>query len=173
MPAIGKSSERKVVEKKKKEKKLVTFERGRARTRGKQKKKYTTGLSDNLARAKKAMTSDKAYALPFGETFKQARKTGKETFRWKSKQYSTKTKAELEGAIGAKEKERFARAGKAKEAAPAKKLNIFQKITKKMRGTSPDGSTRTQAEYEAAKAKRIKDKSVAKRAKRKEYNISS
>ena len=172
MAAIGKSSERKVTEKKKKEKKLVTFERGRTR-RGKQKKKYTTGLSDNLARAKKATTSDKAYALPFGETFKQARKTGKETFRWKSKKYSTKTKSELEGAIGAKEKERFARAGKAKEAAPAKKLNIFQKITKKLRGTNPDGSTRTQAEYETAKAKRIKDKSVAKRKKRKEYSISS
>ena len=119
------------------------------------------------------MTSDKAYALPFGETFKQARKTGKETFRWKSKQYSTKTKSELEGAIGAKEKERFGRAARAKEAAPAKKLNIFQKITKKMRGTNPDGSTRTQAEYETAKAKRIKDKSVAKREKRKTYSISS
>ena len=173
MPAVGKSSERKVTEKKKTEKKPYTFERGPGTKKRKQKKKYTTGLSDNLARAKKATTSDKAYALPFGETFKQARKTGKETFRWKSKQYSTKTKSELEGAIGAKEKERFARAGKAKEAAPAKKLNIFQKITKKMRGVTPGGSTRTQAEYEAAKAKRIKDKSVAKRAKRKEYNISS
>ena len=129
------------------------------------KKKYGSAEAGEIARtkAKKAMTSDKAYALPFGETFKQARKTGKETFRWKGKQYSTKTKSELEGAIGAKEKERFARAGKAKEAAPAKKLNIFQKITKKLRGTNPDGSTRTQAEYEAAKAKRIKDKSVAKR----------
>ena len=148
---------------------------GRTKKRKKPKKHYGSAKAGEIARAKakKAMTSDKAYALPFGETFKQARKTGKETFRWKSKQYSTKTKAELEGAIGAKEKERFARAGKAKEAAPAKKLNIFQKITKKMRGTNPDGSTRTQAEYEAAKAKRIKDKSVAKRAKRKEYNISS
>jgi len=146
---------------------------GRTAKRKKPKKKYTKADTGAFSRAKKAMTSDKAYALPFGETFKQARKTGKETFRWKSKQYSTKTKAELEGAIGAKEKERFARAGKAKEAAPAKKLNIFQKITKKMRGVTPGGSTRTQAEYEAAKAKRIKDKSVAKRAKRKEYNISS
>ena len=148
---------------------------GRTKKRKKPKKHYGSAKAGEIARAKAkgAMTSDKAYALPFGETFKQARKTGKETFRWKSKQYSTKTKAELEGAIGAKEKERFARAGKAKEAAPAKKLNIFQKITKKMRGVTPSGSTRTQAEYEAAKAKRIKDKSVAKRAKRKEYNISS
>ena len=141
--------------------------------RSKKKKKYAKAGAGAFARARKAMTSDKAYALPFGETFKQARKSGKDIFRWKGKQYHTKTKSELEGAIGAKEKERFERAGKAKAATPAKKLNIFQKITKKMRGTNPDGSTRTQAEYEAAKAKRIKDKSVAKRKSRKEYSISS
>ena len=115
-------------------------------------KKYSTADSGSFARAKKAMTTDKAYALPFGETFKQARKEGKKTFRWKSKQYHTKTKDELEKATGAKEKERFERAGKAKET--TKKRNIFQKIARKMRGTNPDGSTRTQAEYEAAKAKR-------------------
>ena len=145
------------------------------RKKPKKEKHYGSARAGEIvrAKAKRAMTSDKAYALPFGETFKQARKTGKETFRWKSNQYSTKTKSELEGAIGAKEKERFVRAGKAKEAAPAKKLNIFQKITKKMRGVTPGGSTRTQAEYETAKAKRIKDKSVAKRKKRKEYSISS
>ena len=155
MAAIGKSSERKVTEKKKK--KPVTFERGTTR-RGKQKKKYTTGLSDNLARAKKAMTSDKAYALPFGETFKQARKTGKETFRWKSKQYSTKTKAELEGAIGAKEKERFARAGKAKEAAPAKK-GFFAKL--KSLGSPVKG-----------REERVKAKRIASMEKRKEEGKS-
>ena len=141
--------------------------------RSKKKKKYAKAGAGAFARARKAMTSDKSYALPFGETFKQARKSGKDIFRWKGKQYHTKTKSELEKATGAKEKERFERAGKAKAATPAKKLNIFQKITKKMRGTNPDGSTRTQAEYEAAKAKRIKDKSVAKRKSRKEYSISS
>ena len=39
-----------------------------------------------------------------------------------------------------------------------KKLNLFQKFTKKMRGTNPDGSIRTQAEYEAARKKRKENK---------------
>jgi hypothetical protein len=88
------------------------------------KKIYVGKLSDAQAKARKAMTSDKAYALPFGETFKQARKSGKETFRWKSKQYHTKTKSELEKATGAKEKERFERAGKAKQV-PVRKSATF------------------------------------------------
>ena len=130
---------------------VLTERKGR-KDRGK--KKYGSAEAGEIKRAtaKKAMTTDKAYALPFGETFRQARKAGKKTFRWKSKQYHTKTKSELEKATGAKEKERFERAGKAKET--TKKRNIFQKIARKMRGTNPDGSTRTQAEYEAAKAKR-------------------
>ena len=37
-------------------------------------------------------------------------------------------------------------------------INIFQKFTRKMRGTNPDGSTRTQAEYEAARKKRKENK---------------
>ena len=89
---------------------------------------------------------------PFGDAFKAARAAKKDKFLWKGKSYHTKTKSELEKATGASEKERFERAGKAKET--TKKRNIFQKIARKMRGTNPDGSTRTQAEYEAAKAKR-------------------
>ena len=92
--------------------------------RGRRKKKYLTSFSDTKAKDRKAMTSDKAYALPFGETFKQARKSGKDSFRWKGKQYHTKTKSELEGAIGAKEKERFERAGKAKQV-PVRKSSTF------------------------------------------------
>jgi len=62
------------------------------------KKKVYTGskLSDTQAKAKKAMTSDKAYALPFGETFRAAKEAGKGKFRWKGKSYTTQTKAELE-----------------------------------------------------------------------------
>ena len=89
---------------------------------------------------------------PFGVAFKAARSAGKDKFLWKGKSYHTKTKSELEKATGASEKERFERAGKAKQT--TKKRNIFQKIARKMRGTNPDGSTRTQAEYEAARAKR-------------------
>ena len=105
------------------------------------KKRYGSAEAGEIKRAtaKKAMTTDKAYALPFGETFKQARKEGKKTFRWKSKQYHTKTKSELEGAIGAKEKERFARAGKSKET--AKKKGLWAKI-KSFGGSTKGGDTK-------------------------------
>ena len=105
------------------------------------KKRYGSVQAGEIKRAtaKKAMTSDKAYALPFGETFKQARKSGKDTFRWKGKQYHTKTKSELEGAIGAKEKERFARAGKSKET--TKKKGLWAKI-KSFGGSTKGGDTK-------------------------------
>ena len=92
--------------------------------RSKKKKKYAKAGAGAFARARKAMTSDKAYALPFGETFKQARKSGKDKFLWKGKSYHTKTKSELEKATGAKEKERFERAGKAKQV-PVRKSATF------------------------------------------------
>jgi hypothetical protein len=136
--------------------------------RTRKKKIYVGKLSDAQARARKAMTSDKAYALPFGETFKQARKSGKDSFRWKGKQYHTKTKSELEGAIGAKEKERFERAGKAKtstsktKTSTSKKGNIFSRMATKLRGGHS-----TQKGYEAAKEKRIKAKRIAWMEKRK------
>ena len=77
------------------------------------KKKYTSKFSDTQAKAKKAMTSDKAYHLSFGETFKQSKAKGEKTFRWKGKSFHTKTKDELE--TGSKEKERFERAAKSKK----------------------------------------------------------
>ena len=121
----------------------------------KKKKKYTKADTGSFARARKAMTSDKAYALPFGETFKQAKAKGEKTFRWKSKQYHTKTKEELEKAEGAKEKERFERAAKSK--ATTKKRTLREKLT----GYS------TQAGYEEARAARRKAKIEEKKAKRK------
>ena len=121
----------------------------------KKKKKYTKADTGAFAKSKKAMTSDKAYALPFGETFRQAKKAGKETFRWKSKQYHTKTKDELEKATGKSEKERFDRAAKAKKATPEKK-GIFSKIATKLRG-----GYETQEAYETAKVARKKAKRIA------------
>ena len=121
----------------------------------KKKKKYTKADTGALARSKKAMTSDKAYALPFGETFRQAKAKGDKTFRWKSKSYHTKTKDELEKAEGAKEKEKFERAGKSKEV--AKKKTLREKFT----GYS------TQAGYDEAKSERIKAKRIAKMEARK------
>ena len=118
-------------------------------------KKYTKADTGAFAKAKKAMTSDKAYALPFGETFRQAKAKGAKTFRWKSKQYHTKTKEELEKVTGAKEKERFDRAAEAKKAAPEKK-GIFSKIATKLRG-----GYETQEGYETAKVARKKAKRIA------------
>ena len=102
MPAIGKSKA-KVYSKTNTAKKDYKYVKDDRPGRTPKKKVYTgSKLSDTKAKAKKAMTTDKAYALPFGETF-----------RWKSKSYHTKTKAELE--TGKSEKERFERAAKSKK----------------------------------------------------------
>ena len=128
---------------------VLTARKGR-KDRG---KKYGAAEAGELRRnVREEARKGRAKARPFGDAFKAARAAKKDKFLWHGKSYHTKTKSELEKATGASEKERFERAGKAKET--TKKRNIFQKIARKMRGTNPDGSTRTQAEYEAAKAKR-------------------
>jgi len=93
--------------------------------RGKRKKKYLTNFSDTQAKAKKALTSDKAYALPFGETFRAAKKAGKGQFRWKGKQYTTQTKKELE--TGVAEKEKFDREAKRLKNPQAKRKKSWLK----------------------------------------------
>ena len=131
----------------------------------KQEKEYSEMNTGELARAKRAMTSKKAYSAPtFKSAFADARKGGKDKFTWQGKSYHTKTKSELEGA---KEREKFARAGKTKKAAPAKKGNIFSRIATKMRGGHA-----TQAGYEEARAKRIKEKRIARMEKRKDEGKS-
>ena len=98
---------------------------------------------------KSAKSRDDAKVAPgkarsFKEAFDDATKAGKDRFMLKGKSYLT-TKG--------KRADRFPVTSDKKKPAD-KKLNIFQKFTKKMRGTNPDGSTRTQAEYEAAREKR-------------------
>ena len=115
------------------------------------KKKVHTG-SKGFSKAREDARKNTAKPRPFGEAFKSARAAGKDKFLWKGKSYHTKTKGELEKKTGASEKERFERKGKSNQV--TKKRNIFQKITRKLRGSNPDGSTRTQSEYEAARAKR-------------------
>ena len=78
------------------------------------------------------MTSNKAYPLAFGETFKQAKKAGKKTFRWKNKQYHTQTKAELEA--GKSEKEKFTRKGKSNVEAAKSKKGFFSKVKSALGG---------------------------------------
>ena len=170
MPAKGTGGTH-LLPKKKKEKKVLRDEKGtfkweRDKDKGRvgKKKVYLTNFSDIKARAKKTMTSNEAYPLSFGETFKQSKARGDKTFRWKNKQFHTKTKDELEKASKERSK-RYAKAKKEsipKETTPEKKLNIFQKFNKKMRGTNTDGSIRTQAEFEAARDKRRIQKRIDK-----------
>ena len=87
-------------------------------------------------------------ARSFKEAFDDATKQGKDRFMLKGKSYLT-TKG--------KRADRFPVTTDKKKPAD-KKLNIFQKFTKKMRGTNADGSTRTQKEFEAARERRRNSK---------------
>ena len=98
---------------------------------------------------KSAKSRDDAKVAPgkkrsFKEAFDAATKEGKSKFMLGGKGYLT-TKGKRE--------DRFPVTTDKKKPAD-KKLNVFQQFTRKMRGTNPDGSTRTQAEYEAAREKR-------------------
>ena len=98
---------------------------------------------------KSAKSRDDAKVAPgkarsFKQAFDAATKAGKDRFMLKGKSYLT-TKG--------KRADRFPVTTDKKKPAD-KKLNIFQKFTKKMRGTNADGSTRTQKEFEAAREKR-------------------
>jgi len=116
MPAIGRSSDvRKNYSKSNTTKKPTRDKdigRGPMTAKRKKEKKYVTKFSDSKAKAKKALTSDKAYTWKFGDAFKNAKKEGKKVFTWNNKKYTTQTKAELE--TGKSEKERFDRAAKSK-----------------------------------------------------------
>jgi hypothetical protein len=100
-----------------------------------------------------AKNRDDAKARPgkkrsFKEAFDAATKAGKSKFLLGGKGYLT-TKGKRE--------DRFPVTTDKKKPAD-KKLNIFQKFTKKMRGSNADGSTRTQKEFEAAREKRKNNK---------------
>ena len=66
-----------------------TFKWERTGTRHGKKKKYLTSFSDTKARAKKALTSNKAYTLPFKQAFDAATKKDKSRFTWNNKEYLT------------------------------------------------------------------------------------
>jgi hypothetical protein len=102
---------------------------------------------------KSAKSRDDAKVAPgkkrsFKEAFDAATKEGKSKFMLGGKGYLT-TKGKRE--------DRFPVTTDKKKPAD-KKLNIFQKFTKKMRGSNADGSTRTQKEFEAAREKRKNNK---------------
>ena len=160
--------------KKKKAKKVLKDEKGTFEwegVRGQRKKKYLTNFSDAQPKAKKDMTSNKAYPLPFGETFRQAKARGDKTFRWKNKQYHTKTKDELEKAkAGPKESKTYLmkqETGMLAKAKPKKK-SIVGKLNEKIRSfRKKTTGYETQTEWEDAKAKRKIQKRIDNMKKRK------
>ena len=113
-------------------------------TIAKAEKKYAAESMFKSAKSRDDAKVKPGKARSFKEAFDAATKAGIDRFMLKGKSYLT-TKG--------KRADRFPVTTDKKKAAD-KKLNVFQKFTRKMRGTNPDGSTRTQAEYEAAREKR-------------------
>ena len=136
MPAIGKSKA-KVYSKANTTKKDYKFVKDDRPGRTPKKKVYTgSKLSDAQAKAKKSMTSNKAYS--FKEAFAKARSGGADRFTFKGKSYLTKKPSEL------------------------KKKSWRERLT----------GHKTQAGWEAAREKRIKEKRIAKIKKRKDEGKS-
>ena len=157
MPAKGTGGTH-LLPKKKKEKKVLRDEKGTFKweltgPRHRRKKKYLTNFSDAQPKAKKDMTSNKAYPLPFGETFRQAKARGDKTFRWKNKQYHTKTKDELEA--------KYEKGEHYPITSDTSKAKSKKTLREKLTGYS------TQAGYDEAKSKRVKAKRIAKMEARK------
>ena len=155
MPAIGKTGIKRYSKTNTTKKKEVRGEVGRGPITAKKKKekKYTSKFSDARAKAKKDMTSNKAYPLPFGETFRQAKARGDKTFRWKNKQYHTKTKDELEA--------KYEKGEHYPITSDTSKAKSKKTLREKLTGYS------TQAGYDEAKSKRVKAKRIAKMEARK------
>ena len=134
---------RKIFESPKKRAERLSTKSGKANTAA-TKKMYAAESMFKSAKSRDDAKVAPGKARSFKQAFDAATKAGKDRFMLKGKSYLT-TKG--------KRADRFPVTTDKKKPAD-KKLNIFQKFTRKMRGTNPDGSTRTQAEYEAAREKR-------------------
>jgi len=158
MPAIGKSKAKTYSKENttKKDPKYVADNRpGRT---PKRKKVYTgSKLSDAQAKAKKSMTSNKAYTAPtFDQAFAAATKANKSKFMVGGKSYLT-TKGKREKRFDPTKI----------KGAPTKKGNVFTRFATKLRG-----GHETQKGYEEARDKRRKEKRIASIEKRKEEGKS-
>ena len=137
MPAIGKSKAKRYSQANTTKKSDYKFVKDNRPGRTPKKKVYTgSKLSDTQAKAKKSMTSNKAYS--FKEAFTRAKGGGADRFTFKGKSYLTKKPSEL------------------------KKKSWRERLT----------GHKTQAGWEAAKEKRIKEKRIARMEKRKEKGKS-
>ena len=134
---------RKVFESPKKKAERLSTKSGKA-NKAATKKMYAAESMFKSAKSRDDAKVKPGKARSFKEAFDAATKADKNRFMHKGKSYLT-TKG--------KRADRFPVTSDKKKPAD-KKLNVFQKFTRKMRGTNPDGSTRTQAEYEAAREKR-------------------
>jgi len=149
---------RKAKEKRAEKESIAQGKRNQAAT----KKMYAAESMFKTAKARDDAKVKPGKARSFKEAFDAATKAGKDRFTLKGKSYLT-TKG--------KRADRFPVTTDKKKPAD-KKLNIFQKFTKKMRGTNPDGSIRTQAEFEAARDKRKLEKRITKIKERKNQGKS-
>ena len=138
---------RKIFESPKKRAERLSTKSGKANTAA-TKKMYAAESMFKSAKSRDDAKVAPGKARSFKQAFDSATKAGKERFMLKGKSYLT-TKG--------KRADRFPVTTDKKKPAD-KKLNIFQKFTKKMRGTNADGSTRTQKEFEAAREKRKNNK---------------
>ena len=138
---------RKIFESPKKKAERLSTKSGKA-NKAATKKMYAAESMFKSAKSRDDAKVKPGKARSFKEAFDAATKADKSKFLHKGKSYLT-TKGKRE--------DRFPVTTDKKKPAD-KKLNIFQKFTRKMRGTNPDGSTRTQAEYEAARKKRKENK---------------
>ena len=134
---------RKIFESPKKKAERLSTKSGKA-NKAATKKRYAAESMFKSAKSRDDAKVKPGKARSFKDAFDAATKADKSKFLHKGKSYLT-TKG--------KRADRFPVTTDKKKPAD-KKLNIFQKFTRKMRGTNPDGSTRTQAEYEAAREKR-------------------
>ena len=122
-----------------------TFKWERTGTRHGKKKKYLTNFSDIKAKAKKDMTSNKAYSAPdFKSAFNQATKGDKSKFTWNNKEYlttkgkrekrfdPTKTKAAVVGKEQRQLVKRVKWMEKRKEAGKGYSAKNLAELTKKL-----------------------------------------
>ena len=161
---VGGSKKNKVYSKSNTTKKKEVIKRGYDVGRGpitakkKKEKKYASKFSDTQAKAKKALTSDKAYTWKFGDAFKNAKKEGKKVFTWNNKKYTTQTKAELEA--GKSEASKFEKKRKSNVEAAKSKKGFFSKVKSALGGDrdmSPEAVEKRRMEKRVAWMKKRKN----------------
>ena len=103
---------RKIFESPKKRAERLSTKSGKANTAA-TKKMYAAESMFNSAKNRDDAKSTAGKAQSFGSAFKSARSSGKKTFLWKGKSYTTKTKSEAEaGSKMGKFKSRFSQLSK-------------------------------------------------------------